>query len=40
MTTARERYELRTKVVTFRVRQEVFNQLKKLRLKASFLTAI
>src|SRR4030066_343485 len=31
MTTARERYEARTKVVTFRVSQELYHELQKIK---------
>jgi len=35
MTTARERYEAKTKVVTFRVDRELFDQLEEIRAKTS-----
>jgi hypothetical protein len=34
MTTARERYEAKTKVVTFRVNQELYGELKKIQVKS------
>ena len=34
MTTAKERYEAKTRVVTFRVRQELYDELKKIKVKS------
>jgi len=34
MSTARERYEAKTKVVTFRVNHELYDELKKLKAKS------
>lgn len=39
MTTARERYEQKTRVVTFRVSNEVFDQLEKVKAEASLSNA-
>lgn len=39
MTTARERYEAKTRVVTFRVHQEVFDQLEEVKARAGLSNA-
>jgi len=39
MTTARERYEKKTKVVTFRVHQEVYDQIEEIKAKTMLSNA-